>query len=80
MIFLKEYWSQFVEGQLAKSTSPLRLRKRTLEIGVSGREWERVLQGMAKSLMAKVNEFWNRSVVRRLDFQVIDPWPEDQSG
>ena len=66
--------------QLAKSTVPLRLRNRILEIGVSGRKWERVLQGMARPLMSKVNEFWNRSLVRRLDFQVIDPWPGDRSG
>ena len=74
VIFLKEFWPQIVVDELAKSTAPLRLRKRTLEIGVSGREWERVLQGMAGPLIAKVNEFWNRSLVRRLDFQVVDPW------
>ena len=79
VIFLKEFWPQIVGGQLAKSTVPLRLRKSTLEIGVSGREWERVLQGMARPLMSKVNEFWNRSLVRRLDFQVVDPWPGDQA-
>ena len=79
VIFLKEFWPQIVGDKLAKSTAPLRLRKRTLEIGVSGREWERVLQGMAQPLMAKVNEFWNRSLVRRLDLQVVDPWPGDCS-
>ena len=73
VIFLKEFWPRIVGGQLAKSTAPLRLYNRTLEIGVSGREWERVLQGMAGPLMAKVNEFWNRSLVRRLDFRVVDP-------
>ncbi len=73
VIFLKEFWSQIVGDQSAESTVPLRLRKCTLEIGVSGREWERVLQGMAQPLMAKVNEFWSRSLVRRLDFQVVDP-------
>ena len=41
---------------LAKSMVPLRLRKRTLEISVSGREWERVLQGMARPLFSKINE------------------------
>ena len=75
VIFLKEFWTRIVGDGLAKSTAPLRLRKRTLEIGVSGREWERVLQGMARPLMSKVNEFWNRSLVRRLDLQVVDPWP-----
>ena len=73
VIFLKEFWSQIVWDQLAKSTAPLRLRKGTLEIGVSGPECKRVLQGMARPLMAKANEFWNRSLVRRLDFQVVDP-------
>ena len=73
MIFLKGFWSQIVGDQLAESTAPLRLRKRTLEIGVSAREWERVLQGMTRPLMGKVNEFWNRSLVRRLDFRVVDP-------
>ena len=77
VIFLKEFWPQIVGDQLAKSTAPLRLRKRILEIGVSGREWERVLQGMARPLMAKVNEFWNRSLVRRLDFQVVASWPDE---
>ena len=76
--FLKKFWSPIVGDQLAKSTAPLRLRKRTLEIGVSGREWERVLRGMARPLMSKVNEFWNRSLVRRLDFQVVDPWPGER--
>ena len=79
VIFLKEFWPRIVGDGLEKSTAPLRLRKRTLEIGVSGREWERVLQGMARPLMSKVNEFWNRSLVYRLDFQVVDPWPGDGS-
>ena len=78
VIFLKEFWPRIVGDGLAKSTAPLRLRKRTLEIGVSGREWERVLRGMARPLMTKVNEFWNRPLVRRLDFQVVDPWPENR--
>lgn len=78
-IFLKEFWPRIVGDELAKSTAPLRLRKRTLKIGVSGREWERVLQGMSGPLMAKVNEFWSRSLVRRLDFQVVAPWPGERS-
>ena len=73
VIFLKEFWPRIVGEGLATSTTPLRLRKRTLEIGVSGREWERVLHGMAQPLMTKVNAFWNRSLVRRLDFQVVQP-------
>ena len=28
---------------------------------------------MARPLIAKVNEFWSRSLVRRLDFRVVDP-------
>ena len=80
VIFLKEFWPQIVGDRMAKSTAPRRLRKRTLEIGVSGREWERVLRGMARPLMSKVNEFWNRPLVRRLDFQMVNPWQEDRSG
>ena len=80
VIFLKEFWPRIVGEGMATSTTPLRLRKHTLEIGVSGREWERVLRGMARSLMSKVNEFWNRSLVRRLDFQVVQPWPGDDAG
>ncbi len=75
VIFLKEFWPRIVGDGLAKSTAPLRLRKWTLEIGVSGREWERVLQGVAQPLMSKANDFWNRSLVRRLDFRVVYPWP-----
>ena len=63
VIFLKELWPRIVGDQLAKSTAPLCLRKRTLEIGISGREWERVLQGMAQPLMSKVNEFWIRPMI-----------------
>ena len=80
VIFLKEFWPRIVGEELAKSTVPLRLRKRTLEIGVSGREWEQVLRGMTQPLMTKVNEFWDRSLVRRLDFQVVQPWMGDDSG
>ena len=78
VIFLKEFWPQ-VGDRMAKSTAPLRLRKRTLEIGVAGHEWKRVLQDMAQPLMAKVNEFWSRPLAQRLDFQVVDPWPGDRS-
>ena len=80
VIFLKEFWPQIVGDRLAGSTAPLRLRRHTLEIGVSGREWERVLREMARPLMAKVNEFWSRSLVHRLDFRVVDPWPGERSG
>ena len=31
VIFLKEFWTQIVGDGLAKSTAPLRLRRRTLE-------------------------------------------------
>ena len=80
VIFLKEFWPQIVGDRMAGSTAPLRLRNCTLEIGVAGREWERVLQGMAQPLISKVNEFWNQPLVRRLDFRVVEPWPEDRSG
>ena len=79
VIFLKEFWPRIVADGLAQSTAPLRLRNRTLEIGVSGRDWERVLQGMARPLMS-INEFWNRPQVRWLDFQVVDPWPATWRG
>lgn len=79
VIFLKEFWSQIVGDQLAKSTAPLQLRKRALEIGVPNRGWEMALQEMTKPLMVKVNSFWNRSLVYRLVFQVVDPWPGDGS-
>ena len=36
VIFLKEFWTRIVGDGLAKSTAPLRLHNRTLEIGVSG--------------------------------------------
>ena len=48
VIFLKEFWPRIAEDGLANSTVPLRLRKRTLEVGVSGREWKQVLRGMAQ--------------------------------
>ena len=80
VIFLKEFWPQIVGDRLAASTAPLRLRKRTLEIGVSGHEWDRVLREMAQPLVANVNAFWNRSLLRRLDFQGVYPWPEDRSA
>ena len=57
MILLKEFWPQIVGDQLAKSTAPLRLRKRTLEIGVPTGDWEMALQEMTKPLMVKVNSF-----------------------
>ena len=79
MIFLKEFWPQIVGDRLSKSMAPLRLRKRTLAIGVPTREWELVLQEMTKPLMVKVNSFWNLSLVYRLSFQVVDPWPGDGS-
>ena len=44
------------------------------------RVWELVLQEMTKPLMSKINPFWNRSLVRRLDLQVVHLWPEDRSG
>ena len=44
VIFLKEFWPRIVGDGLAKSTAPLRLRNRILEIGVSavnGSEYSR---------------------------------------
>ena len=80
VIILKEFSPQIVGNQLAGSTVPLRLRNRTLETGVSGREWERVLQGMEQPLMSKVNECRNRALFRWLDIQEVDRWPGDRSG
>lgn len=73
VIFLKEFWPRIVGDGLAKSTAPIRLWKHTLEIGVTGREWERALRGMRGPLIAKVNEFWSRPLVQRLGFRVVDP-------
>lgn len=80
VIFLKEFWPQIVGDGLAKSTAPLRLRNRTLEIGVATRESELALQEMTKPLMVKVIQFWSRSLVYRLDFRVFHPWPGECSG
>ena len=80
VISLKEFWPQIVGDLLAGSTALLRLRNRTLEMGVSGRQWEWVLLGMARTLMSKVNGFWSQPLARRLDFRVVDPWPEDRSA
>ena len=79
VIFLKEFWPRIVGDGLAKSTAPLRLRRRTLEIGIPTREWELALQKMTKPLMVKVNQFWSRSLVYRLDFRVVHPWLGDGS-
>ena len=46
VFFLKEFWPRIVRARLAQSTVLLRLRKPTLEIVVSGRQWERVLPGI----------------------------------
>ena len=54
----------------SRSSVPQRLRKRTLEMAVSGRELERMLPRMVQPLMSQVNGFWNWSLVRRLDFPV----------
>ena len=45
---------------------------------MSDREWERTLREVAQPLKSKVNELWNRSVVRRLDFRVVQCGPENQ--
>ena len=31
--------------------------------------------GWAQPLMSKIHEFWNRSLDRGADFQVVLPWP-----
>ena len=56
VIFLKEFWPRNVGDGLAKSAARLRLGNRTLEIRVSVRDWEPVVRGMARLLIAKVNE------------------------
>ena len=80
LAFLKTFWSQTVEGGLANSPAPLRLRNCTLEVGVSGREWARSLREMAQPLMAKVNWFMSRRLAQHLDFQVVDLRPGDSSS
>ncbi len=80
MIFRKEFWSEIVGDQLAKSTDPLRLRKRILQIGVPTREWELAFQEMTKPLVVKVNAFRRRSLAYHVDFLVVHHWPGDLSG
>ena len=79
VIFLREFWPRIVGKPLAAATDPLRLRGRVLEIGVRDSEWEGVLRGMAPVLISKVNGFWNRSLVRRLDFRLRHPQPGDRA-
>ena len=79
LIFLREFWPRIVGESLAASTAPLRVRGRTLEIGVPDPEWARELRGMSPALVSKVNAFWNRSRVRTLDFRVVPPGPGERS-
>ncbi len=79
VIFLREFWPRIVGAPLAATTDPLRLRNRILEIGVPDSEWVGVLRGMTPALISKVNGFWNRSLVRSLDFQVLPTRPGDRS-
>jgi hypothetical protein len=79
VIFLREFWPRIVGARLAAATDPLRLRGRVLEVGVPGSEWEGVLRGMTPALISKVNGFWNRSLVRSLEFRVLHPRPGDRS-
>ena len=79
VIFLREFWPRIVGAPLAATTDPLRLRGRILEIGVPDSEWLGVLRGMTPALISKVNGFWNRSLVRALDFRVHRPRPGDRS-
>lgn len=80
VIFLREFWPRIVGAPLAASTDPLRLRGRTLEVGVPDSEWARELRSMTPALVSKVNAFWNRSLVRSLDFRVVPPRPGDDSS
>lgn len=80
VIFLREFWPRIVGAPLAASTDPLRLRGRTLEIGVPDSEWARELRSMTPALVSKVNAFWNRSLIRRLNFRVVHPRPGDGSS
>ncbi len=79
VIFLREFWPRIVGAPLAAATDPLRLRGRILEIGVPDSEWEGVLRGMTPALISKVNGFWNRSLVRSLDFRMLHPRSGDRS-
>ena len=79
VIFLREFWPRIVGASLAASTDPLCLRGRILEIGVPDSGWAGVLRGMTPALISKVNGFWNRSLVRGLDFRVLRPHPGDRS-
>ena len=45
VIFPKEFWTQIFGDTLAESTAALCRRKRTLDIGGSWPEWERVFRG-----------------------------------
>ncbi len=79
VIFLREFWPRIVGAPLAASTDPLRLRGRILEIGVPDSEWEGILRGMTPALISKVNRFWDRALVRSLDFRVLHSRSGDRS-
>jgi hypothetical protein len=67
---LCEFWPRIVGEELARKTSPLRLSRKQLVLGVGSESWQRELAEIRAMLIHSINAFWRRELVERITFSV----------
>jgi hypothetical protein len=70
IIFLRELWPTIVGNELARSTEPLALLDKKLEVRVPSLVWAKQLSGLKGMLIHSINGFWSLRLVERIEWEV----------
>lgn len=70
LLFLVELWPQIVGDGLADQTQPVALEERVLTLSVPSETWGRELSHLGKTIVQRVNGFWNHPLIRRVECRV----------
>lgn len=68
--FMEALWHEIVGHDLAAVSKPVELRDGVLTLEVSDRDWERELRKLSGRLIGKVNAFWEKRLVERIQLKV----------
>lgn len=72
LVFLKELWPRIVGSDLARHTSPEALSQGVLTVRVPSEVWKTQLLDVRSKMAGATNRYWNRTVVKEIQFREDD--------
>jgi predicted nucleic acid-binding Zn ribbon protein len=72
LVFLKELWPRIVGSDLARHTTPTALSKGVLTVSVPSEVWKTQLLDVRSKMAGATNRYWNRTVVKEIQFREDD--------